>query len=282
MEPRPYRLRVLNASNSRFFNLFFNLAKSPADIPSLVRFDQIGSDGGLLPKPAPLQKLLLGPAERADLIVDFSGSEGKTVTLSNDARAPYPGWSQLQRLHAPLLELMQFRVTQPASGHGKTYSLPGQIALPRMKASDAVTTRDFVLTERMDAKGNSMSMQINGKGYADAVVERPRLGSVEKWRFINATDDTHPMHLHLVQFQIVERQGFDFGAYVQQGKIVPVGVARPPAPNEAGWKDTAIVNPNDTLTILVRFEGYTGRYVFHCHMAEHEDNDMMRPFEVVE
>jgi spore coat protein A len=79
----------------------------------------------------------------------------------------------------------------------------------------------------------------------------------------------------------VERQGFDFGAYVQQGKIVPVGVARPPAPNEAGWKDTAIVNPNDTLTILVRFEGYTGRYVFHCHMAEHEDNDMMRPFEVV-
>jgi spore coat protein A, manganese oxidase len=295
VEPRMYRLRVLNASNARFFNLYLNQAARPTDIPALVKFHQIGSDGGLLGKFAPLEKVLLAPAERADLLVDFTGLEGKTITLSNNASAPYPGWSLLQALHAPLNELMQFRVGETVTGSGssagKVSSLPdatGQpwidqpwIDLPRMDASQAVVTRDFVLAETMDMQGNSMGMQINGKGYADATTEFPKLGTMEKWRFINTTDDTHPMHLHLVQFQILERRGFDYGAFVRQGQIQLVGTPRPPAPNEAGWKDTAIVNPHDVLTILVRFEGFTGRYVFHCHMAEHEDNDMMRPFEVV-
>ena len=92
VEPRRYRLRVLNGANSRFFNLFFNLAKQPTDIPSLVTFHQIGTDGGFLPNPVALNKVLLGPAERADLIVDFSGLEGRIVTLSNNAPAPFPGW----------------------------------------------------------------------------------------------------------------------------------------------------------------------------------------------
>ena len=125
-----------------------------------------------------------------------------------------------------------------------------------------------------------MGVRINGKGYDDPVTEFLKLGSMEKWRFINMTDDAHPMHLHLVQFQILERQGFDFAAFMQ-GKLEFVGTPRAPAANEAGWKDTAVVNPRDVLTILVRFEGYTGRYVYHCHMLEHEDNDMMRPYEVV-
>jgi spore coat protein A len=89
------------------------------------------------------------------------------------------------------------------------------------------------------------------------------------------------MHLHLVQFQILERQGFNPAALLN-GRIELVGIPRPPSPNEAGWKDTAIVNPRDVLTIVVRFESFTGRYVFHCHMLEHEDNDMMRPYEVVD
>jgi spore coat protein A len=107
-----------------------------------------------------------------------------------------------------------------------------------------------------------------------------QLNTIEKWRFINTTDDAHPMHLHLVQFQIVQRQGFDPSA-LRKGILQLVGTPRPPAANEAGWKDTAVVTPRDVLTIIARFEGYTGRYVFHCHMLEHEDNDMMRPFEVV-
>lgn len=280
VRPQLYRLRVLNASNSRFLNLYFNLAKHPTDIPELVTMHQIGSDGGLMPHPAALQKLELGPAERADLIVDFTGLAGKIVTLNNDAPAPYPGWNVLNASWPSLLEYMQFRVTLPAEG-GKSFSLPGPVSFSRLDESAAVRTRDFVLSEEMDAQGKSLGLHINGKGYDDPVSETVTLGTIEKWRFINTSDDAHPMHLHLVQFQILHRQGFNIGTYRVSGKIQLMGERRPPRANEVGWKDTAVVNPGDILTIVARFEGYTGRYVFHCHMLEHEDNDMMRPFDVV-
>jgi spore coat protein A len=285
VEPRPYRLRMLNGSNSRFFNLYFNLAKRPTDIPALVTFQQIGTDGGFLPRSASLNKVLLAPAERADLIVDFSALTGKTITLSNDAAAPYPGWEFATAHHAQLYELMQFRVSLPLSSKSKYEGLIPSRPSPAMNATESVVTesvvtRDFVLSEQMDAQGRSMNMLINGKRYDDPVTEFVKLGSVEQWRFINATDDAHPMHLHLVQFHILHRQGFDIGAF-RNGTLRLVGDPRPPADNEAGRKDTAVVNPGDVLTIRVRFEGYTGRYVFHCHMLEHEDNDMMRPYEVI-
>ena len=280
VEPRPYRLRVLNGANSRFFNLFLNLAKSPTDIPALVTFQQIGTDGGFLPKPVTLNNLLLGPAERADLIVDFSRLQDETVTLSNNAAAPYPGWEFSLAHHAQLFELMQFRVNRALSRQAKTFSITPSVSFRKLDEAAAIATRDFVLSEQMDAQGNSLGVRINGKGYDEPVTEIVKLGSVEKWRFINTTDDAHPMHLHLVQFQILERQGFNSGAFLN-GKLEFVGAARRPAVNEAGWKDTAVVNPRDVLTILVRFEGYAGRYVYHCHMLEHEDNDMMRPYEVV-
>jgi spore coat protein A, manganese oxidase len=280
VEPRPHRLRLLNGSNARFFNFYFNLAKRATDIPWIVSFHQIGSDGGLLPKPAELKSLLLAPAERADLILDFSAFEGKTVTLSNNAASPYPGWEFSMVQHVPLYELMQFRVTRPLTGARKAFSIPVLPAFTGLDQTAAVTTRDFVLSETMDAQGHSLGVRINGKGYDEPVTEIVKLGTTEKWRFINTTDDAHPMHLHLVQFQILERQGYNVVAF-QKGNIELVGKVRLPAANEAGWKDTAVVNPRDVLIILVRFEGYTGRYVFHCHMLEHEDNDMMRPYEVV-
>ena len=280
VEPRPYRLRILNASNSRFFHLYFNLAHRPTDIPSLVGFQQIGSDGGFLSTPVALKRVLLGPAERADLVIDFSGVEGRTVTLMNDAQSPYPGWTLLHPMHPPLNELMQFRVSRSASGAAKTYSLPPLTAIERYEPAQATATRDFVLTERMDAQGRSLDVRINDKGYDDPITERPKLGSLERWRFINMTDDAHPMHLHLVQFQIEQRYGFDYGSMLQ-GKLVPIGTPRLPEANETGWKDTAVVAPREVLSILVRFEGFAGRYVYHCHMLEHEDNDMMRPYEVI-
>jgi spore coat protein A len=280
VEPRPYRLRVLNGCNSRFLNVSFNLAKSPTDIPSLITFHQIGTDGGFLPKPAGLNKVLLGPAERADLIADFSGLEGKIVTLSNNAPAPFPGWEMASTNHAALYEFMQFRVNLPVSAKGKSFSMPTAIPFARLDETKAVATRDFVLSELMDDKGRSLGLRINDKGYDDPVTERVKLGSIEKWRFINTTEDAHPMHLHLVQFQILQRQGFNAGAF-RNGTLQFMGAPRPPQANEAGWKDTAVVNPRDVLTIIVRFEDYTGRYLFHCHMLEHEDNDMMRPYEVV-
>ncbi|WP_254062132.1 multicopper oxidase family protein [Acidobacterium sp. S8] len=280
VEPRLYRLRLLNGANSRFFNLSLNLAKRPTDIPSLVTFHQIGTDGGFLPKPAALTKLLLGPAERADLIVDFSGLEDKTVTLSNDAGAPFPGWSMLVKEHPSLYELMQFRVTRKKSENGRSFSMPSEFDFSRLDEKASVITRDFVLSEWLDEQGQTKGIRINNKGYDDPVTESVKLGTVEKWRFINTTDDAHPMHLHLVQFQVLHRQGFNTAAFTR-GVLEPIGIPRPPEANEAGWKDTAIVNPRDVLTILARFEGYTGKYVFHCHMLEHEDNDMMRPYEVI-
>jgi spore coat protein A len=281
VEPTQYRLRLLNSSNSRFINIFFNLSKSPTDIPSLIPFHQIGSDGGFLPKPAALNKLLLGPAERADLILDFSGLAGKTVTLTNDAAAPYPGWTAMIHVDRPSLnEFMQFRVVLPAAKKETSFSMPAAMPFSRLDETQSTITRDFVLTERIGDQGRSLGVRINGKGYDDPVTETVKLGAMETWRFLNTTDDAHPMHLHLVQFQILQRQGFNIPALLS-GKLEFLGKPRMPQANEAGWKDTAVVNPGDVLTILVRFEGYTGRYVFHCHMLEHEDNDMMRPYEVV-
>ena len=200
--------------------------------------------------------------------------------MSNNAPVPFPGWDMSGATHEALYEFMQFRVTLPLSGTAKAFSLPPSFAFTKLDEAASIATRDFVLSEEVDDKGHSLGVRINGKGYDDPVTEFVKLGSMEKWRFINTTEDAHPMHVHLIQFQILHRQGFNAIAF-QSGKLELEGAPRPPQPNEAGWKDSAIVNPRDVLTIIARFEGYTGRYVFHCHMLEHEDNDMMRPFEVV-
>jgi spore coat protein A len=281
VEPRRYRLRVLNGANARFFELLFNLSKSVYSFPQPLRFLQIGSDGGLLPSPVPLSNVLLAPAERADLIVDFSSFKGKTITLCNTAAAPFPGW-EVRKIHpAALNELMQIRVTLPLSKGDEGFSDAWSVPFTRLEPTSATRTRDFVLREDLDEAGHSLGMKINGKGYDEPVTERVKLGSIEKWRFINLTDDTHPMHLHLVQFQMVERQGFDIPKF-RQGELQLVGRPRLPDANEAGWKDTVRVNPGEVLTIIARFEGYAGRYVYHCHVLEHEDHDMMRPYEVIE
>lgn len=281
VEPRPYRFRVLNGSNSRVVRLFLNLARSVTDIPHLVKFHQIGSDGGLLPAPVAMEKLLLGPAERADLIVDFSGLAGKTVTLANDAASPFPGWSMLTPPRLPLYEFMQFRVTRPLQGAKTIFVLPPAHPAPPPVEESSITVRDFILSESFDAKGHSLGVRINHKGYDDPVTENVRLGSTEIWRFINTTEDAHPMHLHLIQFRVLERQGYDVGIMRSTGQLRLVGITRPPEPNEVGRKDTALVYPGEVLSIVAHFEGYTGRYVYHCHMLEHEDNDMMRPYEVL-
>jgi spore coat protein A len=280
VEPRCYRLRLLNGANARFFNLFFNLAKSPTDIPSLVPFHQIGTDGGFLPNPVALNKLLLAPGERADVIVDFSTLEGRTTTLSNDAPAPYPDWDRINPHHSALNELMQFRVTLPLSRPRSSFSLPPSRPLPRLSDSGSIATREFILSEAMDGQGTSLGERIGGKAYGDPAAETVRLGSTENWRFFNATKYAHPMHLHSVQFRILERQGFDRAALHNVTKRF-AGSPRQHAPNEAGWKDTAIVHPWEALTIQVRFDGPAGRYAFHSQLLEHADKEMMRPFEIV-
>jgi len=114
------------------------------------------------------------------------------------------------------------------------------------------------------------------------VTENPVLDSVEIWNLINLTNDDHPIHLHLVRFQILDRRGFDVAAYKSSGELRYVTPPLPPDPVEAGWKDTVRADHGMVTRIIIRFEGFTGRYVWHCHNLEHEDNQMMRPYAVLQ
>jgi spore coat protein A, manganese oxidase len=258
VEPRKYRFRVLNASNGRFLHLALSREGSSARI-----FHQIGTDQGLLPAPVPLERSLLAPGERADLIIDFAAYAGQQIVLQNDS-----------------FQVMQFRVGQSKSPD--TSSLPAALRpLPKIRESAAVKTRPLALIEKMTLKGESMTMLLNNTPWHMPVTENPVLDSVEIWSFINTTDDSHPIHLHMVRFQILDRRRFEPFFYQNNGEVRYTGPLTPPAPEEAGWKDTVRADPKMVTRIIVRFEGYLGRYVWHCHVLEHEDNEMMRPFDVI-
>jgi spore coat protein A len=124
-------------------------------------------------------------------------------------------------------------------------------------------------------------MLLNASYWSMPVTEKPILNSTEIWTLINLTGDSHPIHLHLVRFQILDRRSFVPLNYLNHGELQYIGPAEPPEPNEAGWKDTVRADPKMVTRIIVRFEGYAGRYVWHCHILEHEDNEMMRPYDVI-
>jgi spore coat protein A len=207
-----------------------------------------------------MKLLILGPGERADLVVDFSGSAGKELYL---------------RTHVAVF--MQFRVA-PAPVVDAS-AIPATLRpVPRTLESEAVTTRALTLADYQNRLGRSSVMLLNGAHWDMPVTETPRLNTTEIWSFINLTDDSHPIHLHMVRFQVLDRTPFDLTVYQLTGKIVSTGPAVPLAANELGWKDTVRVDPMTVTRIIVRFEGFAGRYVWHCHMLEHEDNEMMRPY----
>ncbi len=113
------------------------------------------------------------------------------------------------------------------------------------------------------------------------VTEDPKLHTTEIWELVNLTEDAHPIHLHLVRFQMLDRRTIDTFAYQDTGDLKFYGPAMGPGPDEAGWKDTIRCEPGTITRIIIPFEGYAGRYVWHCHILEHEDNEMMRPYDVV-
>ena len=255
VEPRVYRLRMLNAANSRFFALSFGDA---------VTGYQIGSDQGLLDAPVALRQLTLAPAERADVLVDFSQAAGRNVHLKNAA-----------------LEVLEFRVAAKATA-GKAFTIPATLrTIERTPAASAAMTRQITLNEYLDKIGNSMLMLLNRQHWHEPVTEKPKLDSTEVWEFINLTEDTHPMHLHMVRFQVLDRRTFDVFGYRNNKGMRYLAEALQPEPNEMGWKDVVQCPPGMITRIVVRFEGYTGKYLYHCHVLEHEANDMMRPFEVI-
>jgi spore coat protein A, manganese oxidase len=256
VKARTYRLRFLNASNSRFLYLSF----SPK-VPVL----QVGCDQGLLERPIRIDRSTLAPGERADLVVDFSGFAGSTVVVKSDA-----------------FTIMQFRV---GAITGATSPLPQKLRpVALLKESDAVRTRILTLDSGNDSDDPSsmnQPMLLNGSRWFDPVTEMPTLDTVEIWSFLNTTDDSHPIHLHLVRFQILDRRSFDVFTYLNEGQIRYTAPAIKPDPEESGWKDTVRADPGVITRIIVRFEGFSGRYVWHCHVLEHEDFEMMRPYDVL-
>ena len=254
VQARRYRLRVLNAANGRFYHLRFRDRRP---------FQVIGSDQGLLASPASMTSLFLAPGERADIVVDFSGAGGSTAELMNDA-----------------LPLMRFAVRQ---GVVRDESRVPTVLreLPRVTASTASRTRELTLDEYSDCIATPMLMLLNGKRWHEPVTETVTLGSTEMWNLVNLTEDTHPIHLHLVRFQILDRRPYDVDEYMEKKTLRYVGPAQEPPPHERGWKDVVQAYPGMVTRIVATFDGYAGRYAWHCHLAEHEANEMMRPFDVV-
>jgi len=305
VEARRYRFRLLNGSDSRFFIL-----KLPNNIPIW----QIGNDGGLLPEPVKLKTLLLAPAERADIIIDFGESKGKTIILQNiGPDEPFgggtPGIDFAMADHATTGQVMQFRVAK-SKVKSDPATQPKKLVLPEITAiTGEPITRKLSLNELMsmsvfipvdgngdpvlDGEGNLVSVPgpegdgvaafgpaqaklgtINGDGSGNplswnaAISETPAVDQTEIWELYNFTADAHPIHLHQIQFEVMEREF--------------MGVVSGPEPGEKGFKDTVIAYPGDEgenpgiTRVKVKFD-IPGLFVWHCHILSHEDNEMMRP-----
>ncbi|NDI35682.1 multicopper oxidase family protein [Chengkuizengella sediminis] len=269
VEPRRYRFRMLNGSNSRYYILKLDNGQP---------FIQIGNDGGFLEKPVIMKEILLGPAERADVIIDFSDSQVNKIVLLNLAPKEYPKEGEISIDTTG--QIMQFRVTLPLMGKDVS-KVPARLRnVQFLKEEDAVINRVLTLVRSLDDIGRRIVL-INNQRWDEPTTEKPKLGDTEIWTFINSSVSVHPIHLHLVNVQILDRQSYDQDLFLETGEIKLTSEKRPPAENETGWKDTVNSNPGEIIRIITKFEPYTGKYVFHCHILEHEDYEMMRPYEVV-
>jgi spore coat protein A len=255
VEPTLYRFRIMNGANGRFFR--FSLANKR-------EFHQIGSDQGLLGAPVVIKRLTMAPAERADILIDFSSMAGQRFELISDS-----------------FSILQFRVASSISKSSPVIIPATLHPIERLAESSAVKTCRLTLDERMDDVQRSMGMLLNNTPWHAPITEKPVLHTTEIWELLNLTDDSHPIHLHLVRFQILDRRRFDTFEFQSKDTLRYTGPARPPEPNEMGWKDTVRTDPGMVTRIIIPFDGYPGRYVWHCHILEHEDNEMMRPFEVL-
>jgi spore coat protein A len=279
VEPRRYRLRLLNGCNSRF--LILKLASHPTARPAVTAlpFWMIGADGGFLPAPVRLGQVLLAPAERADVIVDFTGLPvGTDIYLVN--LGPDEPFGELAEPPEPAADpdttgqVMKFTVVPLASKD--TSIAPARLTLPAVQALGAAThTRRVSLNEAVSRLFDGpIAAQLgtltrNGepvpRAWEDPVTESPALNSIEVWEIHNFTEDAHPIHIHKVQFQVVNRQP------INQGR------ARGPESSERGYKDTVIAYPGQITRVKALFDR-PGLFAWHCHILEHEDNEMMRPY----
>jgi spore coat protein A, manganese oxidase len=273
VEPRKYRFRLLNGSNSRFYTI--TLSSENNIVPAWV---QIATEQSLLEEPVPFTELTLGPGERAEVIIDFKSFNGLEIVLKNSAPTPFPNGAPVDPDTTG--QIMLFKVVLPLSDE-KDPDIPRKLSeIKRLDPKEARIVRDLTLVEETDEFGRLLLL-LEGLRWDDPITTRPILGSVEVWNLINLTVDSHPIHLHLVQFQVLERQPFDVDRYNTDGQIVYTGDPIPPDPNERGWKDTVKANPGEITRIISRFVDFADLFPWHCHILEHEDHEMMRPYRVV-
>jgi len=372
VEARRYRFRILNACQARFLNLQLYVDDGSADSITLNPLTlaptnpkgpdilQIGTEGGFLPKPVlipsnvpfnPLTlagSLIMAPAERADLIIDFSNFIGSKIVLYTDAPAPFPmgdprndyfpGAPKNPTITIPgsgpnTRQIMRFNVVSPtsadlpmkfgagtdfislASGHGLVWNESLLVPLGVTTPPPGTPVRTLTLNETFDAYGRLIQLLGTslpptkvgggfGRAYMMPSTENPKNGTTEVWQIVNLTGDTHPIHFHLVNVQVIARQPFNVSKY-NGGLPAFTGPARGPDPNEVGWKETVRMNPGEVTTVIMQFNaptvipvpspgtpitvpfsfspnlGVNGfEYVWHCHILEHEEHDMMRPMVV--
>jgi spore coat protein A, manganese oxidase len=272
VEPRLYRFRLLNGSDSRFYRLFLSSGQA---------FLQIGGDSGFLPAPVWMNQLTLGPGERADVILDFRGRTGQSIVMRNVARSPFPKGDVADPRTTG--QIMMFRVSVPL-GSTPIATLNG-IGRPVTPLTATANPRRLLLFEGMDSYGRlkpALGTLSGAFDFTDPATEMPALNSVEVWDIFNTTEDAHPIHVHLVQYQVLSRQGFRATQNSATGALSNIqllGQPKPPEPNESGWKDTAIMYPGEVTRIIAKFDR-PGEYVWHCHILSHEDHEMMRPLVV--
>lgn len=291
VEPRQYRLRFLNGADSRFFDMWLtDPANANAPVPAM---HQIGTDAGLLNAPVPLNRLLLGCGERADVIVDFSNPAlaGRTFILRNSGKTPFPAGANTDPRTTG--QVMAFRVVKPLDAAWPLTTLPANLRPVHGPIQPLVPTaglpeRQLVLAEMMDQYGRMMPMlgtaQQGAMMFTDPITENPMLNDTEVWTIYNTTPDAHPIHLHLVAFQILSRQKYKATIDPMTAAVANVRLAgnpKGPLPGERGWKDTAIMYPGEVTRVIAKFDR-EGLYVWHCHILSHEEYDMMRPFYVGE
>lgn len=267
VEPRRYRFRFLNGANQRTFNLRIETEEG-----GRVELHQFAPGHGFLEDVVPLGRsgypdtLTLAPFERADVIVDFADLAGQTLYLMNDAEFPYHGMNA----GSDLEEILEVRVTDPSQPPSDPSVDPDELTLPvarRFDEEEAHITRSHTLENHIDPATGMTEHLLNGHGFGDMdAVFEPILDTIEVWELTNETEHSHPIHLHLVTFRVIGRG--DNGT-------------NEPHPSDRGLKDTVRVDPGETVRIAVKFDGYTGRYPWHCHALEHEDFSMMVPFRVV-